>query len=105
MKQSEVKHCALYLRVSTTDQGERYSLPSQLKALREKAAREGYTVREDHLFVDKHTGKVATRPAFDRMNALVKSGAVPPSSSSPWTVSPAEPRMHCGWHASTNTTT
>jgi site-specific DNA recombinase len=67
---------ALYIRVSTADQGERFSLPSQLKALREKAAREGFSVREDLIFVDKHTGKVASRPAFDRMNSLVKTGMI-----------------------------
>jgi site-specific DNA recombinase len=72
----EAKYAALYARVSTQDQGTRFSLPSQLKALREKAAREGYSVREDFIFVDKHTGKVASRPEFDRMNALVKTGAV-----------------------------
>jgi site-specific DNA recombinase len=71
------KCCVLYVRVSTTDQGERYSLPSQLKALREKAAREGYTVREDWIFTDMHTGKVVARPGFDRLNALVRTGAVP----------------------------
>jgi|SRR6516225_5765969 DNA invertase Pin-like site-specific DNA recombinase len=73
---TDIKTCALYCRVSTTDQGERFSLPSQLKALKEKAAREGFTVREDYIFVDQHTGKVASRPAFDRMNSLVKSSMV-----------------------------
>jgi site-specific DNA recombinase len=73
---TETKACALYIRVSTLDQAERYSLPSQLKALREKAAREGYSIREDHVFVDKHTGKVASRPGFDQLNALVKTGTV-----------------------------
>jgi site-specific DNA recombinase len=71
-----IKYAALYIRVSTTDQGERYSLPSQLSALRAKAAREGYSVREDHVFTDQFSGKVASRPAFDRMNALVAAGAV-----------------------------
>ena len=63
--QPETKTCALYIRVSTQDQGERYSLPSQLKCF--GAAREGFTVREDSIFVDTHTGKVASRPAFDQM--------------------------------------
>jgi DNA invertase Pin-like site-specific DNA recombinase len=67
--------CAIYIRVSTLDQGERYSLPSQLKRLREKAEREGYRVREDWIFVDRHTGKLESRPAFDKLKALVRTGA------------------------------
>ena len=65
----------LYARVSTLDQGERYSLPSQLAALKAKAARDGCLTRADLVFVDKHTGKEISRPEFDRMNALIKSGA------------------------------
>ena len=76
MTNPKARPAALYIRVSTADQAERYSLLSQLKALREKAAREGFSVREDYIFVDKHTGKVASRPAFDKLNALVKTGAV-----------------------------
>jgi site-specific DNA recombinase len=67
---------ALYIRVSTADQGERYSLPSQLRLLLVKAARDGYRVRRDHIFVDAHTGKLASRPDFDRMRALVKTRAL-----------------------------
>jgi type 1 glutamine amidotransferase len=65
--------CALYLRVSTADQGERCSLASQLRHLREKATRKGKQVREDYIFTDKHTGKLAARPEFDRMRALVRA--------------------------------
>ena len=66
---------AAYIRVSTADQGERYSLPSQLKALRDKAARSGKTIDEGWIFQDAHTGKLDSRPAFDRLKALVKTGA------------------------------
>ena len=41
-----------------------------------KAARDGYRVRRDHIFIDTHTGKIANRPAFDAMKALVKRGGV-----------------------------
>jgi site-specific DNA recombinase len=74
-EQAEIKYCAAYIRVSTMDQAERYSLPSQLKALRAKAARDGKTIREDWIFKDKHTGKLESRPDFDRLNALVETGA------------------------------
>jgi site-specific DNA recombinase len=72
----EVKYAALYCRVSTTDQGERFSLPSQLKRLHEMAAGDGYTVKPEHVFVDQFSGKTATRPAFERLRALVKTGAI-----------------------------
>ena len=68
-------YCAIYVRVSTADQGDRYSLRSQLKRLREEAEREGKHVREDWIFVDKHTGKLESRPAFDSLKTLVKTGA------------------------------
>jgi site-specific DNA recombinase len=68
-------YCALYVRVSTVDQGDRYSPASQLKRLREKAEREGKKVREDWIFIDNHTGKNAARPEFDKLKALVKTGA------------------------------
>lgn len=71
-----VGYAALYVRVSTTDQGERYSPSTQLRQLLLKAARDGYRVRREHIFIDTHTGKIANRPAFDAMKALVKRGGV-----------------------------
>jgi DNA invertase Pin-like site-specific DNA recombinase len=68
--------CALYVRVSTADQGERYSPASQLKRLREKAARDGKAVRDDLVFTDHHSGKRADRPAFERMREAVKNRLV-----------------------------
>jgi site-specific DNA recombinase len=70
------KYCALYIRVSTADQGERYSPASQLRRLHEMAAADGYTVKPEDVFVDKHTGKIAARPDFERLRARVKSGAI-----------------------------
>ena len=66
----------LYIRVSTVDQAERYSPASQLKRLREKAAREGRHIREEDIFTDYHTGKQESRPGFDRLKERVKSGAI-----------------------------
>ena len=71
-----IGYAALYVRVSTTDQGERYSPSTQLRQLLLKAARDGYRVRREHIFIDTHTGKIANRPAFDAMKALVKRGGV-----------------------------
>jgi site-specific DNA recombinase len=71
----QTAECALYIRTSTADQGERYSPASQLKRLREKAERTGKRVREDWIFTDAHSGKLESRPEFDRMKALVRTGA------------------------------
>jgi DNA invertase Pin-like site-specific DNA recombinase len=71
-----VKYAALYIRVSTADQGERYSPGSQKQKCLEKARVDGYQVRPEHVFIDKHTGKEAERPAFEKLRALVKTGAV-----------------------------
>jgi site-specific DNA recombinase len=72
---ADIKYCALYVRVSTQDQGERFSPASQLKALRSKAEREGMTVRPDWIFIDAHSGKLESRPQFDKLKALVRTGA------------------------------
>ena len=46
-----IGYAALYIRVSTTDQGERYSLPTQLRQLLLKAARDGCRVKREHIFI------------------------------------------------------
>ena len=66
---------AAYIRTSTQDQGERYSPASQLKAIRAKAARDGKTIREAWIFTDAHSGKLESRPDFDKLKALVRTGA------------------------------
>lgn len=76
LRLATVKYAALYIRVSTADQGERYSPAIQQAKLHEKARYDGYQVRPEHIFIDKHTGKEAARPAFDKLRALVKTGAV-----------------------------
>jgi DNA invertase Pin-like site-specific DNA recombinase len=65
----------VYIRVSTLDQGERYSLPSQLKRLNAMAERFGKTIPPEWVFLDKHTGKTESRPDFDKLKALVRTGA------------------------------
>ena len=65
----------IYTRVSTPDQGTRYSLESQLEAIKRKAALDGVRVPDEYIFVDTFSGKVASRPQFDKMNALVDKGS------------------------------
>ena len=63
----------LYARVSSERQAEKdISIPSQLKAMREYAAKRGWDVYES--FVDEaESARSANRPAFQKMIALAKS--------------------------------
>jgi DNA invertase Pin-like site-specific DNA recombinase len=64
----------IYTRVSTQEQGTRFSLESQLEAIKRKAAADGVRIPDEFVFVDTFSGKVASRPDFDRMNALIEKG-------------------------------
>ena len=56
----------LYARVSSREQEqEGFSIPAQLKLLRDYAVRNGLTIQEE--FIDVETAKVAGRKQFDRM--------------------------------------
>jgi site-specific DNA recombinase len=66
---------ALYGRVSTEDQVERYGLASQLTELRELAARRGYEVVGT--FVDEGiSGATLDRPGLEKVRELVRHRAV-----------------------------
>src|ERR687897_461908 len=67
----------LYARVSTKKQAEddRYSIPQQLAALREYAAREGYEVLEE-VEDPGYSGATLNRPGLDRVRDLVAAGGV-----------------------------
>jgi site-specific DNA recombinase len=61
----------LYCRVSTVEQTQNLSLPTQEKACREYAAREGYDVAD--VFVDRgESAKTTDRPEFQRMLATCR---------------------------------
>ena len=68
-----MKTAAAYLRVSTDKQDE-YSLDSQLKLIRDFAARSGYLVPDEYVFVDDGiSGRSARkRPAFQQMIGWAK---------------------------------
>src|SRR5436190_23926691 len=56
----------LYARVSSREQEqEGFSIPAQLKLLRDYAVRNGLIIQEE--FIDVETAKVAGRKQFDRM--------------------------------------
>src|SRR5919199_3518766 len=66
----------LYARVSTEEQAESgYSLPQQIEALREYAAREGYEVLEE-VTDPGQSGVSLERPGMDRVRDLVAAGGI-----------------------------
>src|SRR5213594_1970832 len=68
---------AIYARVSTTDQADKgYSLPTQIEACLAMAHREGYTVPEQHVFVDDYTGTSLNRPQLTPLRDLVRQQLV-----------------------------
>lgn len=73
-----MKTAAAYLRVSTEKQDE-YSLDSQLKLIRDYAARNDILVPDDLVFIDDGiSGRSAEkRPAFQRMIGLAKAADRP----------------------------
>jgi site-specific DNA recombinase len=67
---------ALYVRVSTAEQAEKYGLTSQLTELRALAARKGYDVRDGAEFVDDDaSGATLDRPALAKLRDAVRVGA------------------------------
>jgi len=73
---SEMKKAALYARVSSDKQDTDLSISAQLRAIREYAAKNGYTIVRE--FIDEaETGTKASRPAFKDMIALART-KVPP---------------------------
>ena len=66
-----LKMVAIYARVSSDRQDVDLSISAQLKALREYAARNGYTVIKE--FVDEaESGRSTARPAFREMISMAR---------------------------------
>ncbi len=67
---------AIYARVSTEEQAEKYGLASQLTELRAFAARKGYAIPEGAEFLDDgHSGAELDRPALGRLRDAAHAGA------------------------------
>jgi len=69
---------ALYVRVSTDNQAEHgFSLDEQQERLRAHCVAQGWSVNEDHIYIDAGvSGKSSARPEFQRMMADAESGVV-----------------------------
>jgi site-specific DNA recombinase len=71
---------ALYARVSTDKQAEKYGIPSQIEALRRRCLERGWSIMPDvarEAFVDDgFSGSELNRPALNRLRELVQQGQV-----------------------------
>src|SRR5262249_35453508 len=64
---------ALYGRVSTDEQAERFGLASQLTELRAFAAKQGWTIPSGGEFVDDgYSGATLERPALTRLRETIR---------------------------------
>ncbi len=73
MSAPAVLNTLIYARVSTVEQGENYSLPTQIEGCRAWAAAHGYTVAG--VVRDTHTGEALERPGVASLLAQVRAGA------------------------------
>jgi len=68
---------AIYARVSTDRQAEAHTIASQVAALRERVAADGFTLSEAMAFLDDgYSGTTLVRPALERFRDLAAAGAV-----------------------------
>ena len=68
---------AIYARVSSEHQVQAQTIQSQVAALRERVAADGFTLLEEHAFLDEgYSGTTLLRPALERLRDLVASGGV-----------------------------
>lgn len=67
---------AIYCRVSTDEQGENNSLPSQLEACSRFAERQGFTFTDDTVFYEDESGMKLDRPELNNLRKLIKARKV-----------------------------
>jgi site-specific DNA recombinase len=73
----DIRCAAIYARVSTEDQGKGFSIPTQIDACQQLAAREGYTVPVSHVLIDEGiSGTTLDRPGLHRLRELVQAHAI-----------------------------
>jgi site-specific DNA recombinase len=68
---------ALYARVSSESQARNNTIGSQIAALRERIAADGFQLEPDHTYVDEgYSGAILFRPALERLRDAVAAGQV-----------------------------
>jgi site-specific DNA recombinase len=71
------KRAALYRRVSTDEQAKSgYSLPDQLRQLRQYAETHGYTIVDEAACDDGYSGATTDRPGLRHVMELAEAGAI-----------------------------
>src|SRR5919108_2381970 len=71
------QYAAIYVRVSTEDQGKGFSIPTQIEACQQLAAAEGYRVPESHVLIDEGiSGTTMDRPGLRTLRDLVNTKAI-----------------------------
>jgi site-specific DNA recombinase len=69
--------CALYARVSSESQARDNTIASQIAALRERIAADGFELEPDHNYLDEgYSGAILFRPALERLRDAVAVGHV-----------------------------
>src|SRR5512134_1999569 len=69
--------CALYARVSSESQARDNTIASQVTALRERIAADGWQLEPDHTYVDEgYSGAILLRPALEQLRDVVAAGSV-----------------------------
>lgn len=66
-KQNKQLRAAIYVRVSTKDQLDGYSPEFQLEDCKKAVERDGYTLKEGHIFDDSKSGKTDKRPGWQSL--------------------------------------
>src|SRR5208282_1603624 len=68
---------ALYARVSSEGQARDNTIASQIAALQERVAADGFRVLPDHAYVDEgYSGTILLRPALEKLRDAVAAGIV-----------------------------
>jgi site-specific DNA recombinase len=68
---------ALYARVSSESQARDNTIASQIAALRERIAADGWQLEPDHTYVDDgYSGAILLRPALEQLRDAVAAGCV-----------------------------
>ena len=77
MTEGQCGQCALYARVSSESQARDNTIASQVTALRERIAADGFQLEPDHNYVDEgYSGAILFRPALERLRDAVAASHV-----------------------------
>ena len=69
--------CALYARVSSESQARDNTIASQVLALRERIAADGFSLEPDQSYVDEgYSGSILARPALERLRDAIAGGHI-----------------------------